>query len=1206
MSIFNSTFSRYVAGQITARKEMVNKKTNRGSDFLQYTTAKNSWVRMASMTNVGGSDNLSKQWTLHGGVPINGTSTDLRYGVGNGGGTGVYFSDLNSSPPGVDSNSVRPYGYRPMPGITSVQSINKGTFGSLRQTTVKFLCWDKYQLSQLEKLYMRPGFSVFVEWGWSLYIDHKDPSDVNASPALAGDVKVENLVAYPIDPFTITNINDTYNKISDATEKYKGNYGAALGYVTNYSWQMLPNGGFECTTVIISHGNAINEIKASSNPFTILGSKTVNEAGLTATLDPILSRGVVEQPVLSNFEKIFLNLKAYKNQSEIYDPTGEFYVKFDNTILPPNNADRLTASQQIQGYVIKTVDEEIRPKIQEYSNKSPFLYLSDYKIKTYSYTIGGSYPFYTYSWVKPTNGSSNGNGFEYIQFNELFEILEVFFVPKDSTGKAIIKLVEPNAGRYAACEDTVSIDPTICLINNPYAEFLVNGKNIYNREGFVPRCYLPANVSLTSNISASWDFYTDVMESVTSIGNRTAKNDNDPVLKLELGNVYVNIDCILETYRSLITSDGVSIVDFLNALLEKISFALGGINDFKLFNSGNKLRVIDTKYLEISSDPDGAYSSKYKFDLIGLKSVCRDVKINSRVFSEQASMIAIAAANAGRTNNTLANLGDLYTSTQQHLNFGLRDRLIREAYVTNPKDAVGGGGIPPGLEPYYDLYWNTIAPLEKYLQRKVIGSGSLADSTEKIIIPTQEEVQNAYSLLNSHLMQLNGKDLDYKAIIPFELEITLDGIFGFNIGEVYTIDDSVLPEVYTGTKGQDRKVGFILTGVQHDLQNNDWTTTLKGQMCLLDNDKIENSLRKKEKDKIKSIISSIRASQSKMGYLAWAMVDYLIFLTVNSLSKNGTEKTSRPFLSGTNALPQFKGLAECNPSNNIFPYDTGIDAVWSRFDPSNPSNNKTFWGNPIKKVLQNTSKTTTTSDTTDEAKGLADIRASIANATQTSIPFYDKTVADETRTNTYLYKWWNEAKTKGYPDFPTGSFKEILVYDDGGGTVIDMSPHLYTPGDGASSNFDRWIYSHDIYKSAGKITGKDLFIYREFDTGTEFSPAGLLRSNYSTTADINVGCKFGFVNGISAGVSYTAFTRAVALDLNKLRDKYRGLIFFHINSGWGTDNRFVRLSNADASLESDLAVNTRPSPYLIPGCTDVPTTTPEFKTSEIPWYVECK
>jgi len=1190
MSIFNSTFPKYVAGQITARKEMVNKKTNRGSDFMQFTTAKNSWVRMVSMTNVNNSDSLSKQWVLYGGVPIKGTN-DLRYGVGNGGNNGVYFSDLNNDPKQSSSND-KPYGYRPMPGITSVQSINKGTFGSLRQTTVKFICWDKYQLTQLEKLYMRPGFSVFVEWGWSLYIDHKDPSSINASPAASGPVSISNLVAYPIDPFGITDIQTTYNQIHNASEKYRGNYGAALGYVTNYSWQMLPNGGFECTTVIISHGNAINEIKASSNPFTILGSKTVGESRLTATLDPDPSKGVVEQPVLSNFEKIFLNLKAYKNQSEIFDPRGEFYVKYDNVVLPPGDPARLASSQQIQQYVIKTVDEEIRPKIQEYSTKSPFITTKDFKLDTYSYTIGDTFPFnVSSSWIKPTNGSSNGNGFEYIIFDELIEILETFFIPKDENGQAIIKLVEAYEGRYAACEDTVSIDPTICLLNNPYAEFLVNGKNVYNREGFQPILYTPTAAATTTNISASFENGKTIYETVVSIGNRKAKNDSDPVLKLNLGNVYVNIDCILETYRSLISSDGVSIVDFLNALLEKISFALGGVNDFKIYNNGNRLRIIDTKYLEISSDPEGDYSAKYKFDLIGLKSVCRDVKINSRVFSEQASMIAIAAANAGQTNNTLANLGDLYTSTQQHLNSGLKDRLIREAYVTNPSEAVGGGGIPPGLAPYYDLYWNTIDPLEKYLQRKVIGSGSLSDPTETIIIPTQEEVQNAYSLLNTHLMQLNGKDLDYKAIIPFELEITLDGIYGFSIGEVYTIDESVLPEVYTGTKNQDRKVGFILTGVQQDLQNNDWTTTLKGQMCLLDNDKIENSLRKVEKDKIKSIISGIRAGQAKMGYLAWAMVDYLLFLTVNALSKDGVEKASRPFLSGTNALPKFEGLTGKCSGNYEFKYETGIDAVYSRGKDS-------FWGTPLKKVLQNTSKTTKSTDSTDEAKGLEDIRASLDATTFTLMPFYDRTVADDTRTNTYLYKWWKEASTKGYPNFPA-TFKEILVYDDGGGTTIDMSPHLYTSGGGASSNFDRWMYAYNVYKGVGSVTGNELFIYREFDGGTEFSPAGLLRSNYSTVTELNNKCE------AYAGIFYNTYTRAVALDLNKLRNKYRGLIFSHINNDWGTDGRFVRLSSADASLETDLAVNTRPAPYLI-SCTEVPFANPELKTSEVPWYLECK
>jgi hypothetical protein len=99
-------------------------------------------------------------------------------------------------------------------------------------------------------------------------------------------------------------------------------------------------------------------------------------------------------------------------------------------------------------------------------------------------------------------------------------------------------------------------------------------------------------------------------------------------------------------------------------------------------------------------------------------------------------------------------------------------------------------------------------------------------------------------------MQLNGKDIDFKAIIPFELELTLDGIGGFIIGQIFTIDKSILPSQYAKSN-----VGFIITGISNSLQSNDWTTTLKTQICLLDNDKKTSKLSKSNKDK-----SSIKSS----------------------------------------------------------------------------------------------------------------------------------------------------------------------------------------------------------------------------------------------------------------------------------------------------------------------------------------------------------
>ena len=135
----------------------------------------------------------------------------------------------------------------------------------------------------------------------------------------------------------------------------------------------------------------------------------------------------------------------------------------------------------------------------------------------------------------------------------------------------------------------------------------------------------------------------------------------------DIGNILVSIDKLVRLYKSTNQGqDGVLLIDYLQKLLDDISFALGGINDFKIFVDKNKAQIIDAKYLENGSK--SARNTKYKFDLVGLKSICRDVKINSRIFESQSTMIAISA-------QARANIGDIYSSTQAYLNNGLTDRL---------------------------------------------------------------------------------------------------------------------------------------------------------------------------------------------------------------------------------------------------------------------------------------------------------------------------------------------------------------------------------------------------------------------------------------------------------------------------------------------------------------------------------------------------
>ena len=1012
MSIFCGTIHQTIAAQLKAREQVISKKI-RNSDFLQFSTAKNSWVRMISGVDVydkskkAYTSDLAKKWTLEGGVPFN---NELRYGIGKKG--GVYNSDL-------DNQTSPPFGFRPMPGITSISIINKGAYGSLRQATVRFQCWDKDQLDQLEKLYMRVGYTIFLEWGWSLYINHEEKGigDKNTAPATP---TLANFIDRPIDPFQSQSENDYFDQIDKNVLKYRGNYDAMIGYIQNFSWQILPNGGFDCSTTIISRGEVLTEIKNSSNPYTIVDSNVNGNDYLKSTYNVQTTGDVSERSVLSLFEKIFLNIKAAKNQSEIYSPNGEFYVQYEKGVLDPSiraNNNAAIASQVNQTFTnIKTALESREYKFLIYNqpdnNDTP------HSIKTDSLTPSGQ--IFTEPFLKPVDGSGEGVALEYITFNELITILNTFFIPKNSLdNKPVVEILLPVDTPCLVCEDSVSIDPRTCLINNQYAEFITDLTG--SAGGFQPTFYSLAGGYDTAPFSASFTngFYYISMSFVEDTGKKTIHKD--PILKGNLGNIFISISKIIEVYRRLMTSDGVSIIDYLQELLEDISLALGGINDFKVHTSKNKIILFDAKYLETSSDYDGSYNKKFKFDLIGLQSICRDIKINSRIFSEQSSMIAIGAMASGEQEN----LGDIYSSTQQAFNNGLKDRVIKNIFITDPNSGPprvdsNGNPIDPDLYYYYDIFKNIVS-LRNYLRRKCLGepiSGSYyGPNTEVVRLPSSEEISNASSLLSTYLLQFNGKDLDFKAIIPLELEITLDGISGLIIGQIFTIDTSILPTLY-----KDNNVGFIITGISHTLQNNDWTTTVKTQMCLINNDQKSNKMRRSQKDKLKKVITSISTQTRKNSYLTLAMADYLTYLTVGVLYVGNPS-------SGV-----------LNKKENKLGYDQ------TKLLPVGRTIQNSDWSGAI--TIKSYIYEPPDSDFYDQTDLTLEGQNSVNKAVQkvglvisTDIPFYDKAKTG----GSYLEKWFSTVQPKaaslGLPDFPA-TFDELINVDLGGGSRINLEDDL--------------------------------------------------------------------------------------------------------------------------------------------------------------------
>ena len=253
MSIFRNTLQPTVQAQLKVRQDALKSRT---PDAIIHANSRNSWIRMTSSVNVEGKDTLANQYILQGGVLLNGVLGRIpRSGVGN-----QAYAYSNESPSGTSYNDPNrkagPAGIKPMPGIKSIDIKSKSAYGSLREVTVNFSCHNIQQLEDLELLYMRPGYTVLVEWGWAPYLNEKG--------------KIENNIEFYDGVLKGGKTREqVWLDIYKLSIKKDHNYDAMYGYVKNYNWTARMDGGYDCTTTIISIGEIMESLKAGYLPFDI-------------------------------------------------------------------------------------------------------------------------------------------------------------------------------------------------------------------------------------------------------------------------------------------------------------------------------------------------------------------------------------------------------------------------------------------------------------------------------------------------------------------------------------------------------------------------------------------------------------------------------------------------------------------------------------------------------------------------------------------------------------------------------------------------------------------------------------------------------------------------------------------------------------------------------------------------------------------------
>ena len=239
-----ASISTNVTAQLKARQGIFEKKFKDEKD-LRFLSSKSAWVIMRSSVDIVAPSLMANAFTnkaarvLYGDEKIAQgfklSNAASRAGIGEG---ALYSEDST-------------YGFRPKPGITSLSVQSKNTFGTLMEATVQFKVFSVKDFNLIEKLYFRPGYSVLVEWGNSVYCDNKG----NIKYADEGNAIPDNYFFQP------KSFNDIDNKVQSYRKKFFGNYDGMMGYVVNFDWSFNNDGSYDCSVKVLSRGTVLEGLK---------------------------------------------------------------------------------------------------------------------------------------------------------------------------------------------------------------------------------------------------------------------------------------------------------------------------------------------------------------------------------------------------------------------------------------------------------------------------------------------------------------------------------------------------------------------------------------------------------------------------------------------------------------------------------------------------------------------------------------------------------------------------------------------------------------------------------------------------------------------------------------------------------------------------------------------------------------------------------
>lgn len=332
--VLGSGITPKVVEQFIARENLIS-QFKKDKNHLSFFNANGAWARIVSSVNtlteeetlklatgeatvnsIRGSHALAYNNVIMGGTLKQGTpseTTSLRGGVNQQRHSPVNIDSKGYITPGDIKNAAyhnyENLGFRPSPGITSVNVKSKGTYGTLREAEVSVTVWDLQDLEMMQALYLRPGYTILLEWGHSLQLDSE-----------TGEVR-KDIELYRKFVQGREKTSDIETALLGIREESNYNYDAMFGYVSNFSWSFRKDGGYDCTIKIISKGSVLESISATFDPSTVYPAEQMRSSQTEAGKDERKSI----------FHKLLIEMKDFDSESFV-DPLTA--ARFAPIVIP--------------------------------------------------------------------------------------------------------------------------------------------------------------------------------------------------------------------------------------------------------------------------------------------------------------------------------------------------------------------------------------------------------------------------------------------------------------------------------------------------------------------------------------------------------------------------------------------------------------------------------------------------------------------------------------------------------------------------------------------------------------------------------------------------------------------------------------------------------------------------------------------------------